>query len=309
MNEWKEYLKTFDRHNLSNVDNINKISILYTKLTNDAIIELDHLKYFEDYLLPIYNTDKIHTKEHNFSMLVFINYKIVRKINIFEFLRKYENSFGNLFENVTNYDLKHLNSNEKILYLNFLINCFLNIEEKYVANVCLKLVSILLWSRLSRGKLKELFLENPAIIDKWKMMGRLINDKPDIIKSKPGTFFPTLIQDFLNSLEQRDCDALFYDKFIELIIDLLSQIPTRRFLLPLLEEYHFLEKCRLAGVGKLFQDMVNMMKFYMHYNINEETGSNKSLNVNLTKHHENIKKLQTVSFKLFPDKLNQFYIK
>lgn len=75
-----------------------------------------------------------------------------------------------------------------------------------------------------------------------------------------------------------DRAALQYcERFVELLIDMMSQLPTRRFVRALLEDRAVLVKCRLCPLyrhesGVLFAQLLDLFKFYMNFNIDDHTG-------------------------------------
>src|SRR3954447_23653355 len=116
----KDYLAGFNMAKLIDVDNHNKICFIYNTVLS-SIQELDHFRDFEDILVPIYKTTSIHSKEFNMSMAIMINFK---RDSVFEFLRNHDSCFKILFEEMTDYSLDVLTGNEKIIFIDFLINCY-----------------------------------------------------------------------------------------------------------------------------------------------------------------------------------------
>lgn len=61
----------------------------------------------------------------------------------------------------------------------------------------------------------------------------------------------------------------FCERFLELMIDIEAQLPTRRFFNVLLEDCHLVVKCQLSNLckrseGKLFGQVSESWKFHMH---------------------------------------------
>ena len=58
---------------------------------------------------------------------------------------------------------------------------------------------------------------------------------------------------------------VFLERFIELLVDLVSQLPTRRFFRPLLLDKHFGVRCRLAKAAgrpeaRCFNQLLDILK-------------------------------------------------
>jgi intron-binding protein aquarius len=308
----QDYIRGFNLTDQADVNNHNKICFIYNKEIVRSIQQLDHFRYLEDILLPIYKSSSVHSKEFNMSMALMISYK---KDSVFEYLRSHEGCFKMLFEEMTDYSIGDLNGTERIVFIDFLINCYQHIEERYITSICMKLISILLVLHLNKNSIKKFLKENDKMVDKFKVLSKLGDKKSEILNSKAYFFFPKLLDAFIETLMtiKNECNnCLFYEKFIEFTIDLLSQIPTRRFILPLLNDTYFLEYCTISQLYMKeigFKKLVDMLRTYMYYEINEQTGENLSLNAIVSRHHDNIMLLQTKAFKLFPEKLNKVYIK
>lgn len=327
------------------------------------LFSLEKSKYLENILFPILQEKNLKiTKELIFSILIFINYKLSLRIKIFDYIAKIScDIFTKLFESVIEYDLFSLNNLERIIYIQFLIHTYQNIEHKYIAKSCLKLVSILLWVNLSKESIKNLLLENEKLIEKWKILIQL-SKKQNLLDTKQSTFFSNLLDDFLSITESEYTEGQenLYVKFIEFITDLISQISTRKFLLPLIKEKHFYERTTLGLENlkrfcrhetkvssspeenirkfssdsiekinitqeqeqfkenttnsiqtslKLLEKMLEYLKFFLDFEINEETGENLSHKSVLSKHYKNFNQMQNIAFNLFPDKLSRIYLK
>ena len=94
------------------------------------------------------------------------------------------------------------------------------------------------------------------------------------LTARPGTAPPPLPR-----AAGVDRAALLYcERFLELTIDLLSQLPTRRFVATLLEDRALLVKCRLCALaqhpaGHLFRQLSDLLQFYINFPINSHTGA------------------------------------
>ena len=72
--------------------------------------------------------------------------------------------------------------------------------------------------------------------------------------------------------EPADGQQLFCERFVEFMIDLMSQAPTRRYTHALLEDKAVLIKCRMAPLfqeAQLFRQLVDLFQFYMTFPIRQ----------------------------------------
>ena len=100
----------------------------------------------------------------------------------------------------------------------------------------------------------------------------------------------------------------FYSRVLELLIDLLSQIPTRRFLKILLEDVHFVLICKQSSVlrelnNTLLQQLVEMVDAYMHFEVDDHSGEALTWQQMLERSAARINELQQVAYRDFPDEL------
>lgn len=298
-----------------------------------------------------------------------------------------QNLFKLIFEQITNYRLIDLDAFEREVTIGFFILCYQNLEIKYIAQNCLKYISFFLWVRLTKSTLKGLLMENEKYIEKWKILMKLdkkesisaqkhsfyFNDLIDdflfLLENENSKFYneeagnPTKLlrlsnQEEINENNENDRTSreiklkksssfIFYEKFIELIIDLITQISTRKFILPLLKEKHFIERIKitkfyllnaentLADLSeaeaeakmasrseaekqmhlsnyysfKLFTKMVDNLKSFIDFEFDENSHENLNYEKLIMIHYEEINKMQALAYELFPNKIQKFYLK
>ena len=93
----------------------------------------------------------------------------------------------------------------------------------------------------------------------------------------------------------------YMERFSEFIVDLLSQLPTRRFLNTLLDDMHILVRCRRASIitqpeGKLLSQLLGMIDACMHFEVHDQTGRALSPHDMMTVQNTRINRLQTLAF-------------
>eukprot|EP01132_Coremiostelium_polycephalum_P002420 gene2420-2988_t len=101
----------------------------------------------------------------------------------------------------------------------------------------------------------------------------------------------------------------------EFLIDLLTQITTRRFLFALLDDYHLVVKVSQSKFSsqnnndsKTFNELLGILKFYLNFEINNFTGEELSREQISSDHYQNIKSLQRLVFKEFHE-IKEFALK
>jgi len=132
-------------------------------------------------------------------------------------------------------------------------------------------------------------------------------------------FVPSLVREFLNKVEQtsdkeelEESYLLYLEMFLQFLVDLLSQLPTRRFLRVVLMDMHVLEHCSLSSLsrrdeqGRLFRQLLDMYRFYLGFEINDQTGLPLSEAEMQAQHHSRLYILQRMAFKYYREQLPDF---
>ncbi|KAM3292475.1 hypothetical protein ACQJBY_032603 [Aegilops geniculata] len=192
------------------------------------VMILEVSQYLENYLWPHFDPDDA-SFEHVMSMILMVNEKD-----------------------------RDVSMAEKTNYLLFMINAFQSLEDEIVRETILQVVSLKLWHTLSFGRLQMELCLNPELIKKWtkikrkeakegKKAGKTGNSS-EMLENK---FLRNLMEEFLEILDSKvilssqdggeesvfneslsgqvdDSSVLYCERFMEFLIDMLSQLPTRR---------------------------------------------------------------------------------
>lgn len=224
---------------------------------------------------------------------------------------------------------------EKTNYLLFMINAFQSLEDELVRETILQVVSLKLWHTLSFGRLQMELCLNPELIKKWtkikrkeakegKKAGKTGNPS-EMLENK---FLRNLMEEFLEILDSKvilssqdggeesafneslseqvdDSSVLYCERFMEFLIDMLSQLPTRRFLRPLIADVAVVAKCHLSMLyahekGHLFAQLVDLLQFYEGFEINDHSGTQLSDDDVLQAHYSRFQAFQLLAFKQVP---------
>ena len=129
--------------------------------------------------------------------------------------------------------------------------------------------------------------------------------------NRDSTWFPMMIQNFLDEMCTESIEILnenkakYLERFAELLIDLLSQLPTRRFLKVLLEDWHFVMICRCSSVmSRLGSDLFNKLLIsidqYIHFEVDDQTGKALTSQNMLELNNAKIHMLQQIAYTDFP---------
>lgn len=174
---------------------------------------------------------------------------------------------------------------------------------------------------LRQGRREEEFIQCP----KWKKFWRNMvkkeakeSEEKRMQNQFNRSFFHNLINNFMTLLEEQDYmqpelnpEFLKYvERFMEIMIDLQALLPTRRYLNTLIDDMHLIVRCQMSpllehGDGHLFSQLLDRLKFYTNFEIDNETGNSMSELDVMQAHYQKITRLQVKVFSAVPD-LRQF---
>ncbi|KAI3949343.1 hypothetical protein MKW98_023280 [Papaver atlanticum] len=328
---------TTDKMKPYNPDLVKEIyeSELSVKQGHHKIVSLQRVsilevsRYLEYYLWPNFDPDSA-SFEHVTSMILMINEKFRENVAAWVCFSDNKDLFKAFLERVLRLKepSRTLSIAEKTNYLLFMINLFQSLEDDIVSQTVLKPASLQVWSCLSYGRFQMEMCLNPNLIKKWKKMIKKeskVAEKQgepfDLLSKLEVKFVKNLIEEFLEVFsdhedsqfggsEQVDNGGVLYcERFMEFLIDLLSQLPTRRFLRPVVADVAVVPKCHLSALynhpkGRLFAQLVDLLQLYEGFEINDHTGKQLSDDNVLVAHYSRVKTFQLLTFEKVP-KLNE----
>ncbi|RDY09866.1 Intron-binding protein aquarius, partial [Mucuna pruriens] len=289
------------------------------------VMILEVSQYLENYLWPHFDSLTA-TFEHVMSIIIMVNEKFRENVAAWACFHERKDAFKGFLERVLRLkEGRELSIAEKTNYLVFMINAFQSLEDDVVSRTILRLASLKSWYSLSYGRFQMELCLNPGLIKKWKRMS-----KKEPVKGgshlDPSTtvevmFVRNLIEEFLEVFPQKqlsgeddelidttgvgvvnDACVLYCERFMEFLIDLLSQLPTRRYLRPLVGDVAVVAKCHLSALyrhekGKLFAQLVDLLQFYEGFEINDHTGTQLTDHEVLESHYNRMQSFQLLAFK------------
>ncbi|XP_052775236.1 RNA helicase aquarius-like [Mya arenaria] len=304
------------------VEEVYEKELVSSNFSTKRIMMLEFSQYLENYLWPNYVPEKS-TDSHIMSTILIVNEKFRERVPPWACFKKKPEHFGGMFYRVLQMTLGSSRSlREQKFLIVFLIHCFRSIELDLLREQVQRLVSLPIWTCLLQGKRDELFKSNP----KYKKFFNFI--KKSDAKLDPEqrqkveferTYLHNVIKkyiDILNSIPEKGDvpteKVMYCERFVEFLIDIEAQLPTRRFFNDLMADTHVLTISLLSNLarredGTLFTELLEMLKVYAEFEIDEGTGEALTVHDRIDKHYDRVLALQKVAFKHFPD-LHQFAI-
>lgn len=301
------------------VEDIYIQEICASKFSIRRIMMLEFSQYLENYLWPNYTTGEA-SHSHMMSIVVMLNEKFRERVQVWEAFSKSPQHFPGFFqqvleaclhESIMDFDLK-----EQTALIVFLNHCFNSMEVALVRNEAKRLVSLSMWVSLQQGRREFEFKKYP----KWRKYWKIIQKKDKVeLREKldwERRFLQRLMVKFMTVLETVPLEGVVFldkihycERFLELVIDLEALLPTRRFFNTVMDDSHLVVRCQLSNLvrrpeGGLFNQLLEMLKFYARFEISEETGDPLTDHDMTQLHYTKITSLQKAAFAKFPDLRN-----
>ncbi|KAJ2850421.1 hypothetical protein IWW36_001911 [Coemansia brasiliensis] len=223
---------------------------------------LERQQYLEQFLWPHYSKGRQH-ESVVLSCMLMINEKYEQGLltTMWTIFETGESLFGNLFDDVVQLIIRVLSEENvcigqvdmtsvvRMAGVQFLIACFGSLETECVRKQCMGLVGLAIWYHMEEEARNSLLSTVPQLPKFWKHTQKGFKENKRVSKAEAEQncrnrdFVPLLLRDLVKqsaSLEHQ----MYCAKVLELLIDLESQLPTRRFLSPLLQDFEIIEECR-----------------------------------------------------------------
>ncbi|RHY31399.1 hypothetical protein DYB32_003549 [Aphanomyces invadans] len=185
--------------------------------------------------------------------------------------------------------------------LRFITHGIRHLEHAHVAKTMLKYASLPTWKHLSDTQRNLVFADHPKLKRHWQnrivaqpTASSPVAKKRKVAPSPSGAsatddldsdFYVGLLHDLKSVLrhdgavtasgDSDDDVAHYLAHALELWIDLMSQLPTRRFLRSLVVHLHLLMACRHSAFATnhaLLSKQVELLHFYVHFPLDDQTG-------------------------------------
>ncbi|KAJ1819317.1 hypothetical protein LPJ60_003838 [Coemansia sp. RSA 2675] len=300
------------------VVDIMRVHIVGKHYARSTLQSLERLQYFELYLWTNFASldDSLVSDTHVMSMLLMINEKHQQGVIASLWATLKGPAFGRLFDRVARIALGVLNTHGAVglvdglaarsVVVQFLIACFGSLETECVRSACMPVASLALWEHVddTRVLVEAEFGRMPQL----RKFAKHLKKKPLGIVSD---LLPALLRDFLALLFAEDRMGLAYcTKLVELLVDLESQLATRRYVNLLLVDYQVLDLCQLSAwyrsgdAGeRRFQDMVRMLRGRVYFQVNDVSGLALTEAEAKDRHYQRVAELQLTAFREFPGEL------
>ncbi|XP_054727930.1 RNA helicase aquarius [Anastrepha obliqua] len=306
-------------YNANIIEDIYSREILDHKSATRRIMMLEFSQYLEKYLWPNYKRETA-THAHLMSIVAMVNEKFRERVEVWPLFEAKPEEYPSFFRHVLETCLpsdggkgRHATMREKTALIVFLNHCFNSMEIELCREQAKRLVSLSMWSCLQPKRLEQELREVPE----WRKFWRRLQKKEKGVQNPEVEwerhFLQNLIIQFLSILEAIPLEGDFQpnivtycERFLEFIVDLEALLPTRRFFNTVLDDTHLLVRAQICNLvqreeGKLFGQLLDMLKFYTCFEISDVTGDSLTDHQMTQLHYKKITSLQRAAFAKFPD--------
>ncbi|NXD05701.1 AQR helicase, partial [Nothocercus nigrocapillus] len=279
-----------------------------------------HSQYLENYLWMNYSPE-VSSKAYLMSICCMVNEKFRENVPAWETFKKKPEHFPFFFKCILEESLVENDSefslHEQTVLLLFLDHCFSSLEVDLIRGQVQQLISLPMWMALQPKRLERELKKTPKLKKFWNLIKKndeKMDEKARMQAYRERRFLSQLIQKFISVLKSIpvsgpvSMDKIHYcERFIELMIDLEALLPTRRWFNTVLDDSHLVVHCYLSSLAKrekeghLFCQLLDMLKFYTGFEINDQTGNALTENEMTTIHYDRITSLQRAAFAHFPE--------
>jgi len=280
-----------------------------------TLLPLESLQVLEQYLWPGFNADA--SNQHVLLIALLINIKRRENLPIWPLFTDRPKDFSNLFHRILSLVLDtSLSTRVRTHLLVTIIGAFQALDSGIIRKECAPLVSIAIWHNLHSDAVRDALLEKNAQFKKaWKTANKRYDGSDDSGKVRmrfERSWLYTLILDMLNVLHgtvQPTADHLVYcERMLELLSDLQSQFPTRRYVNTLLQDLNILVVLKQSSLFNdedcgMLRDLYNLLRHYTYFPIDDHTGQQISQEAFTSARAAQLAKLQRTGLRHFKEKL------
>ncbi|KAI1335173.1 hypothetical protein F5Y15DRAFT_399182 [Xylariaceae sp. FL0016] len=315
----QHWLKTTKRQTKVKIKNDILKKDIWDRLEKDefaykSLLVLEGLQTLESYLWPGYTEDASNC--HVLLIALITTVKARERLETWSIFEDRPAEFSSLFRRILSMGLDQtLSQTIRTHLLSFIIYAFQSLDWTSVRKECAPLVSIAIWHNLSSESKRETKLgQAPQLRKAWKAAGKRYESADEATKARlrfERAWLYTAILDFLRTLyekKRKHEHVLYCERFVEFLSDLLSQLPTRRYVNTLLQDLHVLSALRLSPMfndeeSGLLRDQYALLTHYAHFPVDEQTGAQYSRTEAYDRHCTELGKLQRVALRHFREKL------
>ncbi|KAI5360934.1 putative intron-binding protein aquarius [Septoria linicola] len=277
-----------------------------------SLLLLEQLQALERYLWPGYTENASH--QHVLLIALLVNTKRSENLPTWAIFANAPDEFSSFFRRVLHLTIdSSLATNLREYLLAFIVGAYQSLDHGIVRKECAPLVSIGIWHNLHSNGARERTVARSTQLQKaWRASGKKFDNADAAGQARlrfERSWLYLLVLSFFDKLyaaNKKSDDVAYCERFLELLCDLQSQLPTRRYVNTLLHDLNVLPAIALSPLHQQesrIRDFYDLLVHYTHFPIDDQTGRQLSRQEYEETQNASISRLQKVAMKLQPDKL------
>ncbi|KAF7681106.1 dead helicases superfamily protein [Alternaria burnsii] len=293
-------------------DELENVDFAYSSL-----LILENLQLLERYLWPGF-TDEA-SNFHVLLVALMVNVKRRESLTCWDHFASKPAEFSSFFRRILSMTVDPSQPSKiRTQLISFVIGAFQSLDSGLVRKECAPLVGISIWQNLHSDAVREQYFEEHSMLRKaWRAASKRFDAGDEALQARlrfERSWIYTLLLDFIDRLynttsrdEARD-NMTYCERFMELLVDLQSQLPTRRYVNTLLHDLNMLPAIRLSPMytdedNGLFRDLFDLLCHFTNFPIEDQTGRQLSKLEYDQQHYDTLAKLQRTGYAAFQEKL------
>ena len=224
------------------------------------------------------------------------------------------NQLETLFHRILSLNLDDtLPARARLTLLLFVTTAFQSLENAVIRKRCAPLVSVSTWHNLhSDAAREEALSSNSGAKKAWRAATKRYNAADDTTKAQirfDRQWLYVYLLGFLKRLSAASYasdDISYCGRVMELLIDLASQLPTRRYTVTLFKDLNILALLKLSPLTQshsIFASQVELFGHVLDFPVDDSTGRSLPADTRNDLHYQKLSRLQRFALKHFEKKL------
>lgn len=281
-----------------------------------SLAGLERLQILEGFLWPTYGPDSS-SNHHVLLIAIFFNVKQRSHLQDWSLFTDRPGDFSNLFRRILSLNLDPSQTiQSRLSLLTFVLGAFQSLENEHVRKECAPLVSIATWHNLHDDNARDMLMEvNPTRRKAWRAAARRFDaadaETQNRLRFDRGWLYTMLI-DFISRLNKpklsHSLEMVYCERFLEFLIDLISQLPTRRYTNPVLQNLNILPVIRTSKFferedAELLHDLADLLEHFQTFAVDDLGNAVPGHEGIRRGHYQALERLQRVALQHYEDKL------
>jgi intron-binding protein aquarius len=199
--------------------------------------------------------------------------------------------------------------------LSFIVAAFQSLEKPILRTECAPLVSISILHNLHSEAVRDKALDRSAVARKaWRAAQKRYEAANDASKAKirfDRSWLYTMFLDFIRRVNEEHIapgSTIYCERFLEFLIDLISQLPTRRYVNTLTKDLNVLPMLKLSRMfdgerNVLIRDQSLLLHHFIEFSVDDQSRQPFKSEASYDSHCLALFNLQNVAMKYYEGKL------